>query len=247
MKVYNSAGSVEYTEHHRVFLQNEPWPVLGGNQNSDHQLYTAYSEHGNSLTLQLEHDQTDGPEDEEHQPLMCTGMINTSNGDGSADEEPQPLMCTCMINTSNGDLSELSDDECEECVEKLTANLPNDVHLNVVNCSVDTDNNVQLETIPKQPEIQNLRREQNENAPDILQTKLALAVSKILGVTVSVKTLDKDRKTLQKHLSSNYNNDKYQDTLASIQMQVLGAHQNATTELKVGKGICCKTCLSTNI
>ena len=101
-----------------------------------------------------------------------------------------------MINTSNGDLSELSDDECEGCVEKLTANLPNDIHLNIVNCSVDTDNNVKLETIPKQPEIQNLRREQNENAPDILQTKLALAVSKILGVTVSVKTLDKDRKTL---------------------------------------------------
>ncbi|KAL9978433.1 hypothetical protein ACROYT_G015947 [Oculina patagonica] len=90
-----------------------------------------FSENGNSLSLHLEHDQTGGTEDEELQPLKCTGMINTSNGDGS----------------------ELSDDECEECVEKLTVNSPNDeqstTHLNVANCSDDTDNNVQLEIIPK--------------------------------------------------------------------------------------------------
>ncbi len=68
----------------------------------------------------------------------------------------------------------------------------------------------------------------------ILQTKLATSVSKVLGVTPLVKTLDKARIALHKEENSRnrYHQDKYKDTLASIQTQVLAAHQKCSKEIE---------------
>ena len=68
-----------------------------------------------------------------------------------------------------------------------------------------------------------------EGAMAMLENKLATSVSKLLGVTPLVNTLDKARKALHKkencqniHL---FYHSKYKDTLASVQTQVLAAHQ----------------------
>ena len=66
----------------------------------------------------------------------------------------------------------------------------------------------------------------------MLQTKLAQSVSKILGVTPLVKTLDRARKALHENQGSKYHHNKYQDTLTNIQTQVLAAHQKASQELE---------------
>ena len=69
---------------------------------------------------------------------------------------------------------------------------------------------------------------------NILETKLATSVSKILGVTPLVNTIDKARKAL--HKKENFQNrhyqNKYKDTLASVQTQVLAANQKYTKEIE---------------
>lgn len=47
-----------------------------------------------------------------------------------------------------------------------------------------------------------------------------------------MKTLDKARKALQQNQGSSYYQSKYQDTLASIQTQVLAAHRTASEKLE---------------
>ena len=73
-----------------------------------------------------------------------------------------------------------------------------------------------------------------DQARDMLETKLATSVSKLLGVTPLVKTLDKARKALHKkeNCQNIYYHNKYKDTLASIQTQVLAAHQKYTKEIE---------------
>lgn len=60
---------------------------------------------------------------------------------------------------------------------------------------------------------------------NILETKPATSVSKLLGVTPLVNTLDKARKALHKkeNCQKRYCQNKYKDTLASVQTQVLAA------------------------
>lgn len=60
---------------------------------------------------------------------------------------------------------------------------------------------------------------------NILETKPATSVSKLLGVTPLVNTLDKARKALHKkeNCQKRYYQNKYKDTLASVQTQVLAA------------------------
>ena len=60
------------------------------------------------------------------------------------------------------------------------------------------------------------------------------SVSKILGVTPLVNTLDKARKALHKNenFQNRYYQNKYKDTLASVQTQVLAANQKYTKEIE---------------
>ena len=69
---------------------------------------------------------------------------------------------------------------------------------------------------------------------DMLETKLATSVSKLLGVTPLVNTLDNVRKTLHKkeNCQNRYCHNKYKDTFASVQTQVLAAHQKYTKEIE---------------
>lgn len=81
----------------------------------------------------------------------------------------------------------------------------------------------------------------------ILQTKLATSVSKVLGVTPLVKTLDKARLVLHKEENSRnrFHQDKYKDTLASIQTQLLAAHQKCSKEMQKWERECVvKNCLA---
>ena len=74
--------------------------------------------------------------------------------------------------------------------------------------------------------------DQHECDTEMLRTKLAQSVSKILGVTPLVKTLDMTRKALHEHQGSKYHQDRYHNTLANVQTQVLAAHQKASKELE---------------
>ena len=68
----------------------------------------------------------------------------------------------------------------------------------------------------------------------LLETKLATSVSKLLGVTPLVSTLDKARKALHKkeNFQNRYHHNNYEDTLASVQTQVLATHQKHTKEIE---------------
>ena len=61
-----------------------------------------------------------------------------------------------------------------------------------------------------------------------------MSVAKVIGTTPLVKTLDKARKAL--HEKQNTNNkcwhDKYKDTLACVQIQVLAAHKRLSLEIE---------------
>ena len=69
---------------------------------------------------------------------------------------------------------------------------------------------------------------------DMLETKLATSVSKLLGVIPPVNTLDKARKVLHKkeNCQNRYYQNKNKDTFASVQTQMLAAHQKYTKEIE---------------
>ena len=73
-----------------------------------------------------------------------------------------------------------------------------------------------------------------DRAMNMLKTKLATSVSKILGATPLVNTLDKARKALHKkeNCQNIYYQNKCKDTLASVQTQVVAAHQKYTKEIE---------------
>ena len=77
-------------------------------------------------------------------------------------------------------------------------------------------------------------KEKNQQEGYILQTKLATYVAKVLGTTALVKALDKAKKALheQGNRTSKYCHDKYKDTLACVQTQVLAALKSLTQEIK---------------
>lgn len=55
-------------------------------------------------------------------------------------------------------------------------------------------------------------RDQDECETEMLRTKLAQSVSKILGVTPLVKTLDMTRKALRENQGSKYHQDRCHNT-----------------------------------
>ena len=61
-----------------------------------------------------------------------------------------------------------------------------------------------------------------------------MSVAKVLGTTSLVKTLNKVRKALHEKRNRNnkYFHDKYKDTLACVQTQVLAAHKSLSQEIE---------------
>ena len=208
VKVYDSDGDLESEEYYRVFL-SEPWPMAGGSQNEQSECSTKSQNEDN---LPVENHMANGQEEEESQPLICTTLISTL----SVDE------------------GELSDDESDECTENVVNSPANDKQSTTpptaVQNSVDADSNIQLES--EHPANHTDMGNRDECETGMLQTKLAQSVSKILGVTPLVKTLDMTRKALHKNQGSKYHQDRYQDSLANVQTQVLAAHQKASKELE---------------
>ena len=208
VKVYDPDGNLTFTEYYRVFLE-EPWPESGGDQSAD-------------------------------QLMVCTVMCDNENrnihdkADDSVNEEQlETEQVICKDLSLDGD--ELGEDMSEQ--EICTANeinLPNDAqpsptHFSAVHCS-GAGNQI---LVPNQPAIQERSSTANVDcAVEYLQTKLAQSVSKILGLTSEVKTLDKARKLLHEKQNSSYHHGKYKDILALVQTQVLAAHQNASKELE---------------
>ena len=172
--------------------------------------------------------------------MVCTAMCDNENGnihdkaDDSVNEEQlETEQVICKDLSLDGD--ELGEDMSEQ--EICTANeinLPNDAqssstHFSAVHCS-GAGNQI-LE--PNQPAIQERSSTANVDcAVECLQTKLAQSVSKILGLTPEVKTLDKARKLLHEKQNSSYHHGKYKDILSLVQTQVLAAHPNASKKLE---------------
>ena len=65
-----------------------------------------------------------------------------------------------------------------------------------------------------------------------LKTTLAINVSKVLGETNEVKTLDKLRTTLRENLDSKKAQDNYEAALAAVQTQVLAKHSTVKQQFK---------------
>lgn len=170
VKVYNSDGDLESTDYYRVFL-SEPWPMTGGNKNEDEQSEcSATSQNEDNLPFERE------------------------------EEDSQPLIYTTLTSTMSVDEAELSDDESKECIENVV-NSPNDkqstTHPNAADHSADADSHIQLES--EHPANQEDTGGPDECETEILLTKLAQSVSKILEVTPPVKTLDMTRKALHEN------------------------------------------------
>lgn len=111
------------------------------------------------------------------------------------------------------DEAELSDDESNECIENV-GNSPNDKQSTTppiaAQNSLDADSNIQMES--EHPADQKDMGDQDECETERLRTKLAQSVSKILGVTPLVKTLDMTRKDLHENQRSKYHQDRYHNT-----------------------------------
>ena len=76
--------------------------------------------------------------------------------------------------------------------------------------------------------------EKNQQECNILQTKLATSVAKVIGTTPLVKPLDKAKQALhdKQNRNNKYCHDKYKDTLACVQTQVLATHKSLSQEIE---------------
>ena len=219
VKVYGSSGDVAYTEWYKVFL-DDPWP-LEDCQNDE----------------QCE-DSLQCPDTEDTQGLESVNQESLN----------QESICTDLLIISNIEEAELSDNECDE------------VHVDASDCGKEGADDVHsygdcvsgggivenTEDVINSHEA-TLRQVEDHGTPDtskpgdsidqardMLETKLATSVSKLMGVTPLVKTLDKARKALHKkeNCQNMYYHNKYKDTLASVQTQVLAVHQKYTEKIE---------------
>ena len=212
VKVYNTDGHLAYTECYRVF-RDEEWPEPENQTDAD-----------NQIDLSLPGDQEDLEEQEESDALI-TSLVYTS---------------------VNDDAAELSEDDCdnvdddhgsgkEGSLDQTTANYHNSPGVppatNLHDASHSADNDV-LQHAAKDPKLTEMEKNQREGIN--LQTKLAMSVAKVLGTTFLVKTLDKARKALHEKRNRNnkYCHDKYKDSLACVQTQVLAAHKSLSQEIE---------------
>ena len=217
VKVYNTDGYLAYTDCYRVF-RDEEWPEpLEDNITEENQ-----TEAENQIALSLPDDQED-LEEQEESDAMITSFVYTSVNDDAA--------------------AELSEDDCDDDHETgkegglATANYhhinlpgaPPATNLQDASNSTDNDIHQQAQKDPKLTEM-----DKNQQEGNILQTKLAMSVAKVIGTTPLVKTLDNARKALheKQNRNSKYCHDKYKDTLACVQTQVLAAHKRLSLEIE---------------
>jgi len=213
VKVYNTEGYVAYTEYYRVF-RDEEWP-----EPEDYTVEEIQTDADNQ-DLSLPSDQEDSEEHEESLPLS-TSLVYTSE---------------------NVDQAELSEDDCDDCdyeSRKEGGLTTTDCHINspsVLPTTNPHDSNILVDAVQQQavndPALKEKKKNQQEGY--ILQTKLATSVAKVLGITALVKALDKAKKALheQRNRNNKYCHDKYKDTLACVQTQVLAAHKRLTQEIE---------------
>ena len=216
--MYDSRGNAAYTEYYRVF-QDEPWPL------DDRQI-----EEQNTPLHQ-------------NQPEYYTVPLPDESTETEEDDPTQLVAWTTDLIVTTEDNAELSDDDAEGGGDgseggnayirdkENPANLPDvpeSTQLQGSNHSIG--NNCAFH---QPPQARNPAVTENRNEQSHLQTKLATSVSKVLGVTPLVKTLDKAKKALhdKRNLNNSYYQNKYKDTLASVQTQVLAAHNNFTKEI----------------
>ena len=215
VKVYDSSGAVAYAEWYRIFL-DDPWPL------DDHQ------------------------NDEEHEDsLQCPELTEDMQESVDQESSNQESTCTNLVIISNIEAAELSDNESEDHIDAGYCGHEgaDDVHsyghhdsgcgvvenTGVINSREATCHQVKDHSKPDVSGPGNGK----DRATDMLETKLATSVSKVLGVTPLVNTLDKARKALHKkeNCENRYYHNKYKDILASVQTQVLAAHQKCSKEI----------------
>ena len=219
VKVYNTDGYLAYTDYYRVF-RDEEWPEpLEDNIPEENQ-----TDAENQIALPLPGDQ-EGLKEQDESHALITSLVYT------------PI---------NDDAAELSEDDCNDVDDdhgtgkEGSLATANDHHINLpgvppatnlqdASNAADNDVHQQAQKDPKLTEM-----DKNQQEGNILQTKLAMSVAKVIGTTPLVKTLDKAKKAL--HEKQNRNNkycyDKYKDTLACVQTQVLAAHKRLSLEIE---------------
>ena len=216
--MYDSSGAVVYTEWYRIFL-DDPW-LLDDHQN-----------------------------DEQHEDsLQCPDHTEDMQKSVNQESLNEEFICTNLVITSDIEEAELSDSECDEVpvdASDCGKEGADDVHSHS-HCVSGGGIVENTEDVVNSPEATLCQVEDHgtpdtskpgdgiDRAMDMLETKPATSVSKILGVTPLVNTLDKARKDLHKkeNRQNIYYQNKYKDSLASVQTQVLAAHQKYTQEIK---------------
>ena len=218
VKVYNTDGYLAYTDYYRVF-RDEKWPEPEDPITEENQ-----TDADNQIDLPLLGDQ-EGIEEQEESDTLIRSLVYT---------------------LANDDAAELSEDDCDvvddDCGTgkegSLTTANGHDINLpgvspatNLQEASIPADNDVHQQA-QKNPKLTEM--EKNQQECNFLQTRLATSVAKIIGTTPLVKTLDNAKKALheKQNRNSRYYHDKYKDTLACVQTQVLAAHKNLSQEIE---------------
>ena len=177
---------------------------------------------------------------------QCTTLPFSAYSSDLGQQEQQLATCTAGLMftpTTNEDGAELSDDDLDDDGAVVKSNdgvavtedlvnspeIPKTLHLHDGNYSMES-NQPQKKVNP----VTESKEHQPQGHDDILQTKLALSVSKVLGVTPLVRSLDKTRKALhdKENYKSTYYQDKYKDYLVLVQSQVLAAHNKLSKQIK---------------
>ena len=77
-------------------------------------------------------------------------------------------------------------------------------------------------------------KEKEKNQQGCILKNLTTSMAKVLGITALVKALDKAKKALDEKQNRNnkYCHDKYKNTVACVQTQVLADHKSLTQEIE---------------
>ena len=209
VKLYHTDGYLAYTEYHRVF-RDEEWPEPEDNATEENQ-----TDAENQINLSLPGDQ-EGLEEQAESDVLVSSLAYTSVNDDTAE-------------LSEDDCDVVDDDHGSREEGSLTTSnyhtnslgVPPTTNLQDESNSADNDVHQRAE---KDSKLTKMKK--NHQDGDILETKIAKSVAKVLGTTPLVKTLDKARKALheKRNRKNKYCHDKYKDTLACVQTQVLATH-----------------------
>ena len=209
VKIYHTDGYLAYTEYHRVF-RDEEWP-----EPEDHATEENQTDADNQINLTLPGDQ-EGLEEQEESDVLVTSLAYTSVNDDTAE-------------LSEDDCDVVDDDHGTGKEESLTTS-----NYQTNSPGLPPSTNLQDESNWADNDSRLTEMKKNHQDGGILQTKIAKSVARVLGTTPLVKTLDKARKGLHKkrNRKNKYCHDKYKDTLACVQTQVLATHNRVSNRKK---------------